>query len=265
MAAKQAEAYKLKGNAAFQAGNHGEAIEFYTYATELDPNNAKNFTNRSLAYFKMNKFDKSLRDAKKSCAKDPNWHKGPYRAGAALMEMGEHKEAHDYFKQAEALKPDLAIYRQSALQARAAMMDGMSLGDQLKQEGNEKFKAGDCEQAVVKYTDALAACKPDESELKCAIYANRAACYRQLYLSDKVVEDCTEALKLNDKHVKALIRRGQGYEALERFKYSYLDYKRAHNLSYDSNAGISHTRVSSAMRKLGMDTPSEDKWKVCYK
>jgi len=254
-----------KGNAFFKAGDHAKAIENYTYATELDPNNPVFFTNRSLAYFKMDKFDKSLRDAKKACTKDPTWHKAFYRAGCALMSLGQHKEASDYFKKAEAIKPDMDAYRQAALQARGAMMDGMSLADQLKQEGNECFSTGKCEQAVIKYSDAIAACKKGEDDLKCTIYANRAACNRQLYLHDKVVEDCTEALRINDKHVKALIRRGQGYEALERFKYSYLDYKRAHNLSYDANAGISHTRVSSAMRKLGMDTPNEDQWKVSYK
>lgn len=46
----EAEKYKDKGNAEFKAGNHGKAIEYYTYATEMDPKNYIYFTNRLVAF-----------------------------------------------------------------------------------------------------------------------------------------------------------------------------------------------------------------------
>jgi len=265
---KQAEKYKQKGNEAFKKGDHAMAIENYTYATECDPNCPIYYTNRSLAYFKMGQVEKSLRDANKAISKDPKWHKGFYRAGAACMQLKQYKEAMDFFNKAASIpasdNPIVKTYKKDAMSAKASMMDGMSVGDQYKQEGNELFKAGKPELAIEKYTDAILGCKADEIELKCQIYANRAACQRQLYHHDQVVADCTEALKLNKNYVKALIRRAQGYEALENFKKAYLDYKVAFLKSGDKAAGQSHTRVSGALRGIGIELPKIDTWAVEY-
>jgi tetratricopeptide (TPR) repeat protein len=40
------------------SGDHAKAIEMYTYATEMDPNNPIFYTNRSNAYFMMKNWDK---------------------------------------------------------------------------------------------------------------------------------------------------------------------------------------------------------------
>lgn len=268
MVNKTAEKYKAKGNEEFKKGNHAGAIENYTIATECDPGNPVYYTNRSLAYFKMGKVEKSLRDAKKAISKDAKWHKGFYRAGAACKELGQNKEALEFFNKAMEIPassdPVQKVYKREAMMAKAAMMEGMSLGDQYKQEGNELFKAGKPEDAIAKYSDAIMASKADEIELKCAIYANRAACQRQLYHHDQVIADCTEALKLNPNYIKALIRRGQGYEAMEKFKEAYLDYKIAFLKSGDATCGQSHTRVSSALRTYGIAIPNIDSWKAEY-
>lgn len=52
-----------------------QAIEFYTYATEMDPKNHIYMTNRALCYASMKKWDKSLRDADKAIALKPDWEK----------------------------------------------------------------------------------------------------------------------------------------------------------------------------------------------
>jgi tetratricopeptide (TPR) repeat protein len=70
-----AESMKEKGNEEFKKGNYEKAIEFYTYATEMDPKNHTFFTNRSLCYAQMKKWDKSLRDAEKSVQLKGDWEK----------------------------------------------------------------------------------------------------------------------------------------------------------------------------------------------
>lgn len=52
-----------------------QAIEFYTYATEMDPKNHIYMTNRALCYASMKKWDKSLRDADKAVALKSDWEK----------------------------------------------------------------------------------------------------------------------------------------------------------------------------------------------
>jgi tetratricopeptide (TPR) repeat protein len=70
-----AESYKEKGNEYFKKGDYEKAIENYTYACEIDPKNHLYYTNRSLCYASMKRWDKSLRDADKSIALNPNWVK----------------------------------------------------------------------------------------------------------------------------------------------------------------------------------------------
>ena len=45
-----AEELKAKGNAAFSAKNYTEAVDFFTQAINLDPNNHVLFSNRSASY-----------------------------------------------------------------------------------------------------------------------------------------------------------------------------------------------------------------------
>jgi len=252
MATKQAEAYKDQGNKAFKLGDHGKAIEFYTYATELDPNNPIFFTNRSTAYFKMKKFDKSLRDANKAISKDKNWAKGHYRKGIVLMELKQYKEAFASLDRAHKMKPDNVSFSNALQQCKSKMTDGMSAAELTKVEANEMFKQGKIEDAITKYTVALGLCKDTKKEdlIKADIYANRAACNRQLYKSTDVVSDCTEALKLNPNHVKALIRRGQAYESLEKFQKALEDFRSATYLAPGTPIAVSGcARITSSLKR----------------
>lgn len=253
MATKQATKYKLQGNEAFKAGNHAKAIEYYTYATELDPKNPIFFTNRSTAYFKMEKFDKSLRDANKAIKCDPRWAKGYYRKGVVLMRLDQHKEALPELEKASKLKPDNVSFSNAVAQCKAHNMKGMTGAEIIKMEANELYKVGDIDKAIIKYTQALAACKDTTQKdklIKADIYGNRAACYRQLYSSKKVVADCTEALRLNPNHVKALIRRAQAQESLEKFDEALQDFQAANYLAPGTPVSIQGAaRIRSALKR----------------
>jgi len=250
---KQAMAYKDKGNEEFKKGNHGKAIEFYTYATEMDPTNHTFFTNRSNAYFKMKNYEKSLRDAQKSVKLNAKWEKGYFRAGEALMALDRAQEALAMYKEACDMCPDNATFADAHVKAKQAMMKGMSAGEIMKTEANELFKKGDQDKAIIAYGKALRACKPEEKELKADILANRAACNRQLYKPDEVIADCTAALELVPTHCKALVRRAQAYESMEKYKKSLADFEMACRISPSMQVAYQGTsRIRQAMKKLGM-------------
>lgn len=249
-----AEKFKNQGNDEFKKGNHGKAIEYYTYATEMDPTNCIYFTNRSNAYFKMKIFDKSLRDAVKSTTLDSKWSKGHYRAGLAYMELDQPQEALKAFEVAANLEPSNDTYVKEVARAKAFFMKGMSQGEILKTQGNEKFKAGQIDDAIKLYTSAISSCKSDEKEtnIKADCYANRAACYRQLYKDQEVISDCTEAIKLVPNHVKAFIRRAQGYEQMEKYKEALEDYQKASILAPNTPVAYQGaSRVRTALKKIG--------------
>lgn len=255
MATKQAEKYKEEGNKHFKAGNHAQAIECYTYATEMDPKNPVFFTNRSNAYYMMKKYDKSERDARKAIACKETWEKGHYRLGIALMAQEKFKEAKDALETACNLKPDTATFQNALATCKASMMKGMSTADVIKQEGNEAFKTGRIEEAVGIYARAIKACKNNEKDTKIKLdcLANRAACNRQLYLPDECIADCTAALEIDPQHVKCLIRRAQAFESMEKYKAALADFNQACRI--DTNAKIAFdgaNRLRSSMKKMGL-------------
>jgi len=55
-------------------------------------------------------------------------------------------------------------------------------------------------------------------------YSNRAACWNAMSNWDKVIEDTTAAISLDNEYVKALNRRANAYEETERFSDALLDY-----------------------------------------
>jgi len=224
---------KEKGNAYFKKGQHAEAIECYTFATEMDPNNPVFFTNRSTAYFKMEKYDKSFRDAEKAVARDKTWAKGYYRKGLVYQQKEKYKEGCHEFDQAifyarqNKNKSQEKLFTTCYDECKKKMYKGMSSADILKGEGNLLFKGGDCKAAIKKYTEGIKKAENNAKDklVKADLYANRAACHRQEYNAQECIKDCTEALKLNPGHVKAYIRRAQSYESLEKYKEALTDYQ----------------------------------------
>ncbi|KAF2095548.1 mitochondrial precursor proteins import receptor [Rhizodiscina lignyota] len=88
----------------------------------------------------------------------------------------------------------------------------------LKAAGNKAYGQKEYQQAIELYSQAIL-CKQDP-----VFYSNRAACWNALKQWDKVVEDTTAAINLDENYVKALNRRANAYEELSRFSEALLDY-----------------------------------------
>ncbi|XP_067849240.1 mitochondrial import receptor subunit TOM70 [Heptranchias perlo] len=99
--------------------------------------------------------------------------------------------------------------------------DNMSLIDRAqaaKNKGNKYFKAGKFEQAIQCYTEAISLCPLDQKQDLSTFYQNRAAAFEQLQKWKEVAQDCTKAVGLNPKYIKALYRRAKAYERLDNKK-----------------------------------------------
>lgn len=64
-----------------------------------------------------------------------------------------------------------------------------------------------------------------QSDLAMKAHANRAACYKQISNFDGVIEDCTAVLEVDPENVKALVRRAQAFEGVERYRFALQDIK----------------------------------------
>ena len=98
----------------------------------------------------------------------------------------------------------------------------------LKEQGNAKFKDGAFSEAVELYSDALEHV-PQQDEFKymaAVCLGNRAACFLQTGQLEDVVEDCSEALELDPRYVKALLRRATAHEKLDDLDSALADLKK---------------------------------------
>ncbi|KAK3087864.1 hypothetical protein FSP39_011661 [Pinctada imbricata] len=92
----------------------------------------------------------------------------------------------------------------------------------LKEEGNQYFKAGNWEDAVSCYTQALKMADVKEAE-KAVILKNRAACHLKTGNYNLAVKDTSTSLDLIPNDPKALYRRCQAYEQLGKPEEAYKD------------------------------------------
>lgn len=112
---------------------------------------------------------------------------------------------------------------------------GLSGAEVHKEKGDEKYKAANFEGAVEEYTKCLDDLKKEGkelSELALKAHSNRAACYKQVSNFDGTIEDCTAVLEIDPENVKALIRRAQAFEGLERYRFALQDVKQVLGMPY---------------------------------
>jgi import receptor subunit TOM70 len=98
------------------------------------------------------------------------------------------------------------------------LQDRKDYAAKLKAAGNKAYGSKDYNRAIDLYGKAIL-CKQDP-----VFYSNRAACYNAMSEWDKVIEDTTAAINLDNEYVKALNRRANAYEQVERNSEALLDY-----------------------------------------
>lgn len=95
-----------------------------------------------------------------------------------------------------------------------------------KEQGNEYFKTGKYREALVIYTEALAL-DPLNRDINSKLFYNRALVNTKLGNLHDAIKDCTDALKLNEKYVKALLKRAKCHYDMENFDEAVKDYESA--------------------------------------
>lgn len=71
----QIQELKEKGNECVRNKKYAESVFHYTHAIKLDPLNYSLYSNRSLAFLKMQQFYFAMEDAKETIRLKPDWAK----------------------------------------------------------------------------------------------------------------------------------------------------------------------------------------------
>ncbi|XP_031423801.1 mitochondrial import receptor subunit TOM34 isoform X2 [Clupea harengus] len=122
---------------------------------------------------------------------------------------------------------------------------------ELKQTGNEYFKNGQYGDAASFYSQAIQLLEkagPTKHLDLSILYSNRAASYLKDGNCGECVKDCTVSLDLVPFGMKSLMRRAAAYEALERYRLAYVDYKTV--LQIDCNVPSAHDGTNRMTKVL---------------
>ena len=93
-----AKEWKEKGNALVKEKKYKDALDCYSKAIEIDPNDPILYSNRSAMHLNLNEFDQAITDAEKAISLKPDYGKAYLRKGKALEGQSRLQEALDTYK-----------------------------------------------------------------------------------------------------------------------------------------------------------------------
>ncbi|KAI1415120.1 hypothetical protein F5Y13DRAFT_157905 [Hypoxylon sp. FL1857] len=112
---------KALGNKAIAEKKFDEAIDAFTKAISIDPNNHVLYSNRSAAYASKKDWANALKDAEKTTEIKPDWPRGWGRKGAALHGSGDLLGASDAYEEGLKHDPNNAGLKSSLASVQRAM------------------------------------------------------------------------------------------------------------------------------------------------
>ncbi|KAM3862966.1 uncharacterized protein ACN63O_012871 [Diretmus argenteus] len=103
---KKSTSLTEKGIKLVQEGQYSQAVSMFTEAIRYDPKDYRFFGNRSYCYSCLEQYPQALADAERSIQLAPDWPKGHFRKGSALMGMKKYSEAEKAMEQVLKLDKD---------------------------------------------------------------------------------------------------------------------------------------------------------------
>uniref|UniRef100_A0A3Q3KQI1 Uncharacterized protein n=1 Tax=Mastacembelus armatus TaxID=205130 RepID=A0A3Q3KQI1_9TELE len=115
----------------FEQGQYSQAVDRFTEAIHCDPKDHRFYGNRSYCYWCLEQYSSALADAQKSIQLAPNWPKGYFRKGSALMGLKRYSEAEKAMEQV--LKLDQDCKEASSKLLTSQVLQLMELGFEERQ------------------------------------------------------------------------------------------------------------------------------------
>ncbi|CAM9766964.1 unnamed protein product [Discosporangium mesarthrocarpum] len=128
-----------------------------------------------------------------------------------------------------------------------ARRSGLDTTELLKEKGDDAYKQAQFEVAIKHYTECLDNLADKTSALAVKCYSNRSACFKQLSNFDGTVEDTSAVLEVEPGNVKALMRRAQAFEAIERYRFALQDVRTVLQMPIDQ-VGTANFQLANGMQ-----------------
>jgi tetratricopeptide (TPR) repeat protein len=171
-----------QGMAALLANDNTGALQYYTKALELDPDNNASLTNRGIIYARLGDHEKAVQDYDQALKGVKKEYRIYYNRGIAYYNLKEYAKALKDFNQALLLKPGHArSYYNRALVYEGLKNYRLALADYNK---SLKLEPGDAQ-----------------------AYCNRGSLYQQQKLYHKALVDYNKAIEVDPAFSDAYLNR----------------------------------------------------------
>ena len=135
----QEEKERKIGNEYYKSGKIDLAIKYYTRSLAYNPRNCITYSNRGLAYLKINKFAEAEKDCSSALKLSPNHVKSLLRRGTARKKMGLYETAyHDFSKVLEIEPSNLQAI--SECDSVKNIVENIKNNIQVEKDSNFEFK-----------------------------------------------------------------------------------------------------------------------------
>ncbi|NJL06534.1 MAG: tetratricopeptide repeat protein [Chloroflexaceae bacterium] len=215
----EAAPYNNRGNAYSDQGDYTRAIQDYTHAIQLEPHNTAAYTNRGHTYAGQGDYARAIEDYNKAIALDPDDSRAYLIRGHTYAEQGDYARAIQDYDQAIVLDPNDAIVHNT--------------------RGLAYYTQGDYARAIADYTRAI-----ELDPHNTAAYTNRGNVYYAQGQYTRAVQDFDRAIQLDPQNAAAYNNRGNCYDKQGNYARAIADFDRAMQIhsdaSYYRNRGISY-------------------------
>lgn len=254
-AKEAADKEKALGTENYKKRNFDEAIAHYSKAWELHKD-ITYLNNLAAAKFEAGDLDGCIAECNKAIEEGREMHadfkliaKAFGRIGTAYQKQNNLEKAIEYFQHsltehrtADVLTKLRATEKLKAKIEKESYIDPVK-AEEAREEGNKLFKASDFVGAVKAYTEMVKR-SPDDPRG----YSNRAAALQKLLSFPDAVRDCDEAIKRDEKFMRAYIRKAQLYFIMKDYN-KCLD---ACQQATDADVEGKHTREIEAEQRKCM-------------
>ena len=225
-----------QGNFLLMLGQTDRAIEAYSYAIELNPNNVSAYNNRGIAYREKGDFDRAISDFNTAIKRKPNYAEPYNNRGAAYDKKHDFDRAIEDYNKAIELNPDYAepytnrgvAYDKKGNFDRAiadhstAIKRKPNYAEAYNNRGIAYFNKGDFDRAIENYNTAI------QLELRLVgAYYNRGAAYFNKGDFDRAIEDFNKIIKFNPNDTNVYNNRGVAYSEKGDYDRAIVDYTKA--------------------------------------
>lgn len=242
-----------------------KAIEDFSRAIELDPNDYIAYHDRGIAYSKLNQHERAIADLSRTIELNPNNYRGYFNRGSIYYFLNQYERAMDDFNKAIELNPYLAdAYSNRGIIYHILKQDDRALKDlnkAIKLDLNDAVKYYNCgvfyrdlkqyKLALRKLSEAIEL-NPNYAEA----YYDLGNIYLDLEEYKSAIKEYGKAIKLRTNYIDAYHNRGGAYLRLEEYKSAIEDFNTVIKFNPNDagsyyNRGVTYSKLGDYKRAIG--------------